>query len=363
MIDHSRKKVLIVGLGLIGASLALAIKAGNDKAEIVGADNEEVLRIATTRGIIDQTTTDFESAAEKATHIILATPVDVTIDYIGRLAKLKLRKDVVITDTASTKQEVMAAANEAFSEKSRMTFIGGHPMAGSHKSGPNAADEKLFENAYYVLTKHHEGLEELLEGCHAKFIVMDADEHDAVTGQVSHLPHVLASALVLQSADYAKKHPRVENLAAGGFRDLTRIADSDADLWTSVMLSNTDDIVERIGNFQEQLDKIKTMLEEKDERAIKSFFENGKSERDQMEIHPGALEAYYDLFVSIPDESGSVLRVLSALESFSIVNIKINEGNREDIHGTLQISFKNEHDRERAREEVERRTKFDVVDK
>ena len=352
------KKILIIGLGLIGSSIALGIKRAHPNFEILGSDRKEIQEIAQKRGIIDSQV-ELEKGAKEADVIILAVPILATLDLLKKLAAFDLKDNVLITDTGSTKGEIVKLSKELFTEK-KVSFIGGHPMAGSHKSGVLAADVNLFENAYYVLSQDNQELRDLLRGLHAKFIVLDAEEHDKVTGQVSHFPHILASALVWQSDEYAKAHPLVKHLAAGGFRDLTRIAEADSLMWTSVLLSNPEITLERIENFKKQLDEIASKITKRDFKAIENFFEKGKKIRQAMEIHKGALPSFYDLFLSVPDEKGVVLRVLALLQDFSITNIKINEENREDIHGQLQISFKTAEDLQEAREILERATDFTV---
>lgn len=353
------KKILIIGLGLIGSSIALGIKRAHPDFEILGSDRENIQGIAQKRGIIDSKVSLVEGA-QKADIIILAVPIITTLELLKKLATLNLKKGLLITDTGSTKSEIVELANQLFDED-KVRFIGGHPMAGSHKSGVMAADINLFENAYYVLTQENQELRDLLKGLHAKFIILDAKEHDRVTGQVSHFPHILASALVWQSDDFSKEHPLVKHLAAGGFRDLTRIAEADSLMWTSVLLSNPEITIDRIENFKKQLDEIALKIANKDSAAIEHFFEQGKKIRQAMEIHKGALPNFYDLFISVPDEKGVVLKVLGLLEDFSITNVKINEENREDIHGQLQISFKRAEDLKEAREIIEKATDFTVV--
>ncbi|KZK08271.1 Prephenate dehydrogenase [Lactococcus cremoris] len=353
------KKILIIGLGLIGSSIALGIKKAHPEFEILGSDREEVENIAQKRGIIDSKV-ELVKGAQEADIIILAVPISATLELLKQIATFDLKDGLLITDAGSTKREIVKLANQLFSG-TKVKFIGGHPMAGSHKSGVMAADINLFENAYYVLTEESQELRELLKGLHAKFIILDAKEHDKVTGQVSHFPHILASTLVWQSDDYAKEHPLVKHLAAGGFRDLTRIAEADSLMWTSVLLSNPEITIDRIENFKKQLDGISQKIANRDSQAIEHFFEEGKKIRQAMEIHKGALPNFYDLFISVPDEKGVVLRVLALLQDFSITNIKINEENREDIHGQLQISFKRAEDLQEAREIIEKATDFTVV--
>ncbi|ARE26537.1 prephenate dehydrogenase [Lactococcus cremoris] len=353
------KKILIIGLGLIGSSIALGIKKAHPEFEILGSDREEVENIAQKRGIIDSKV-ELVKGAQEADIIILAVPISATLELLKQIVTFDLKDGLLITDAGSTKSEIVKLANQLFSG-TKVKFIGGHPMVGSHKSGVMAADINLFENAYYVLTEESQELRELLKGLHAKFIILDAKEHDKVTGQVSHFPHILASTLVWQSDDYAKEHPLVKHLAAGGFRDLTRIAEADSLMWTSVLLSNPEITIDRIENFKKQLDGIAQKIANRDSQAIEHFFEEGKKIRQAMEIHKGALPNFYDLFISVPDEKGVVLRVLALLQDFSITNIKINEENREDIHGQLQISFKRAEDLQEACEIIEKATDFTVV--
>lgn len=353
------KKILIIGLGLIGSSIALGIKRGQAEVEISALDKPESLDYGLSQGIIDEGVTDFAAAACESDLIFLATPISVSLDFMEKLSELPLKEGVIITDTGSTKTEIARKAEEVFKTK-KVRFIAGHPMAGSHKSGVRAADVNLFENAYYVLSEENQDLQDLLAGLHARFIIIAPEEHDRVTSQVSHFPHVLASSLVLQSDQAASEHPLVRHLAAGGFRDMTRIAESDSEMWTSVLMTNPDNIIERIENFQKELEGVKQIISEQDAPALKKFFEKGKKVRQNMEIHKGAIPNFYDLFISVPDAKGVVLRVLALLQDISISNVKINEENREDIHGTLQLSFKSESDLLRAKEIVEVATDFEV---
>lgn len=353
------KKIVMIGLGLIGSSLALGIRQKHPEFQILGVDKAKTLEVALERGIIDE-----KATLDQAVHadvIFLAVPIDVTKLFLKKLSQLPLKENVLITDTGSTKSEIMCEAKRVFQDK-KVTFIGGHPMAGSHKSGVLAADVHLFENAYYVLTQENKALEELLEGLHAKFIVVDPQEHDKITSQVSHFPHILASSLVQQSDYYAQQHPLVKHLAAGGFRDMTRIAESDSLMWTSVLLSNSTAILDRITNFKDQLNKVAQIITDRDEAAIQHYFENGKKIRQNMEIHKGAIPNFYDLYLSIPDEKGVILRILALLQDISITNIKINEENREDMQGQLLLSFKTEEDLHKAREIIAFATDFEIGD-
>ena len=363
------KTIYIVGLGLIGASMALGIKRDHPDYEILGYNRSKPSRdIALERGMIDRATDNFASFAPLADIIILTLPIKQTIAFIQELASLGLKEGVLISDAGSTKSAIVNAAEENFAEKS-VRFIGGHPMAGSHKTGAASADVNLFENAYYIFTPSSlttsdtlEEMKSLLSGLHARFIEIDAEEHDKVTSQVSHFPHILASGLMEQTALYAREHELAGRFVAGGFRDMTRIAESEPGMWTSILLSNRETIIERIEDFKGRLDEISQAIRDEDEGQIWDFFNQAREQRQAMEIHKrGGVDSSYDLFVDIPDEEDVILRILELLRGTSLVNIHINEENREDVHGILQISFKNAQDLEKAEHVITENTDYTVV--
>ena len=363
------KTIYIVGLGLIGASMALGIKRDHPDYEILGYNRSKPSRdIALERGMIDHATDDFASFAPLADIIILTLPIKQTIAFIQELASLGLKEGVIISDAGSTKSAIVATAEKYFADKS-VRFVGAHPMAGSHKTGAASADVNLFENAYYIFTPSSlttsdtlEEMRDLLSGLHARFIEIDAEEHDKVTSQVSHFPHILASGLMEQTALYAREHELAGRFAAGGFRDMTRIAESEPGMWTSILLSNRETIIERIEDFKGRLDEIGQAISKGDENQIWDFFNQAREQRQAMEIHKrGGVDSSYDLFVDIPDEEDVILRILELLRGTSLVNIHINEENREDVHGILQISFKNAQDLERAEHVITENTDYIVV--
>lgn len=342
------KKILIIGLGLIGSSLAVNIKKTHPEHEIFGIDNDKTLQIALENDIIDKQMTNL-TAASQMDFIILAVPIRQILDYLDKLSKLELKENVIITDTGSTKAEIVQFAAEKFAGKS-VKFIGGHPMAGSHKSGVLAADEHLFENAYYVLTEENQDLTNLFSGLLANFIIVKSDEHDRATSAVSHFPHILASNLVQNWSKFSTENPLAKMLAAGGFRDMTRIAEANPQMWTSIFLSNRTEILDRMSEFEQEFHELRSNLTKADETFLLDFFEKGHEIRKNMEIRQGSGSISYDLFVSVPDQKGIVLRVLTILQDISITNVKINEENRADVFGVLQISFKNSKDLTKAQQ-------------
>ena len=363
------KTIYIAGLGLIGASMALGIRRDHPDYEILGYNRSQASRdIALERGIIDRATDDFASFAPLADVIILTLPIKQTIAFIQELATIDLKEGVSISDAGSTKSAIVDAAEKYLAGKS-IRFVGAHPMAGSHKTGAASADVNLFENAYYIFTPSGlttpetlSEMKDLLSGLHARFIEIDAKEHDRVTSQISHFPHILASGLMEQTAVYAKEHEMTRRFAAGGFRDMTRIAESEPGMWTSILLSNRETILERIEDFKERLDGIGQAIDKGEEEQIWNFFNQAREQRQAMEIHKrGGVDSSYDLYVDVPDEEDVILRILELLRGTSLVNIHINEENREDVHGILQISFKNAQDLERAERLISENTDYTVV--
>ena len=363
------KTIYIVGLGLIGASMALGIKRDHPDYEILGYNRSKPSRdIALERGTIDRATDDFPSFAPLADIIILTLPIKQTLTFIKDLANLDLKEGVIISDAGSTKSAIVGTAEKYLAGKS-VRFVGAHPMAGSHKTGAASADVNLFENAYYIFTPSSltssdtiEEMKDLLSGLHARFIEIDAKEHDRVTSQISHFPHILASGLMEQTAVYAQEHEMTRRFAAGGFRDMTRIAESEPGMWTSILLSNRETILDRIADFKERLEAIGQSISNGDEEQIWNFFNQAREQRQAMEIHKrGGVDSSYDLYVDVPDEEDVILRILELLRGTSLVNIHINEENREDIHGILQISFKNAQDLERAERLITENTDYTVV--
>ena len=363
------KTIYIAGLGLIGASMALGIKRDHPDYEILGYNRSQASRdIALERGMIDRATDDFASFAPLADVIILTLPIKQTIAFIKELGNLDLKDGIIISDAGSTKSAIVATAEKYFADKP-VRFVGAHPMAGSHKTGAASADVNLFENAYYIFTPSSltapntlDEMKDLLSGLHARFIEIDATEHDRVTSQISHFPHILASGLMEQTASYAEEHEMARRFAAGGFRDMTRIAESEPGMWTSILLSNRETIIERIEDFKRRLDEIEQAISKGDENQIWNFFNQAREQRQAMEIHKrGGVDSSFDLYVDVPDEEDVILRILELLRGTSLVNIHINEENREDIHGILQISFKNAQDLKRAEQVITENTNYTVV--
>lgn len=242
-------------------------------------------------------------------------------------------------------------------------------MAGSHKSGVAAARELLFENAFYLLTPPNyvpvekvNVLKEWLKGTNAKFITISPEEHDYLTGVISHFPHVIAASLVHQAEKTSQEQKLVSRLAAGGFRDITRIASSSPAMWRDILLHNKDVMLQLLNEWQQEMEEVTSMIQDGDSEKIYHFFSQAKQFRDELpQKEKGAIPSFYDLFVEVPDYPGVISEVTGYLakEEISITNIQIRE-TREDIIGVLVISFQTEDDRTRAIKCLEHYTNFET---
>ncbi|SER13165.1 prephenate dehydrogenase [Gracilibacillus ureilyticus] len=345
--------VLIAGLGLIGGSLALNIKE-IENVHIIGYDaNKSTLDYSMMNGIVDETYEDFSQAVRRADICILAAPVSITVDLIYQLDQIDLEKELLVSDVGSVKSQIMKAAEDLTSDK--ITFIGGHPMAGSHKRGIQAAKAHLFENAIYVLspTKKStsaqlEKLKALLSPTKCKFLVLDSEEHDEMTSVISHFPHLIASSLVHQARNWQTKHPYIPKLAAGGFRDITRIASSNPLMWRDIFFQNKEKMSHLLSDWIEEMQQLKTMIDTGEKQQIQLYLEQAKDYRDGLDSKKkGAMLSYYDVYVDIFDQPGALLKVVEILaeHDISINNIEILEI-REGITGVLRLSFQNKNDQQ-----------------
>lgn len=164
-----------------------------------------------------------------------------------------------------------------------------------------------------------------------------------------------------QAGDYATEHEMANHFAAGAFRDMTRIAESEPGMWTSILLTNKEAVADRIDDFKDRLDEVKKLILQGDGDAIWNYFNHAKETRKEMQIHKrGGVESAFDLFIDVPDEEDVILKILELLRGTSLVNIHVNEENREDINGILQISFKNVKDLEHARTVISEKTDYKV---
>jgi prephenate dehydrogenase len=269
----NRKSLCIVGLGLMGASLALAVR--NRYSQIVAVTRrQETADEALKREIVDVATTDFSAGVKDADLIVLAAPVRTIIRQLENLRFLKNLR-FCVTDLGSTKAEIVHAMNEL---PEGIRAVGGHPMCGKEVTGLDAADAGLYRSRTWVLTRtartddaSFAAVKSLAESAGAVTIELDAQRHDALVALISHLPYSVASALT-QTVDAAGLNdPAVWQVAASGFRDTTRLAASDPTMMLDILLTNAGAVSNAIRDFQFTLDQFTAMLERRDEAGLRAF--------------------------------------------------------------------------------------------
>ncbi|WP_455204661.1 prephenate dehydrogenase [Kaarinaea lacus] len=280
-------RLCIIGVGLIGGSLARALKNAAYVKEIVGyGRNPESLKRALQLGVLDQYETDIAKAVQNADVIVLAAPVGSTKSILAAL-KPFVADNVIITDVGSSKGAVVDAAREVFGEVPAR-FVPGHPIAGTEKSGVEASFAQLYENRRVVLTplEHTDPqalamVKEMWHKANAKVDITTVAHHDEVLAATSHLPHMLAFALVDTLATMDDK-VEIFRFAAGGFRDFTRIASSDPQMWHDICVSNNKAIVAMLDLFMADLERLRQAIKQGDSDYLLQVFERAKTARDKF---------------------------------------------------------------------------------
>jgi prephenate dehydrogenase len=257
--------VAVVGLGLMGASFALALKKARPEVTLVGSDrNPLVVRKALERGVVVTANTDL-TVVEVADLVVIGAPLSAMRELFAKLAALA--GGMLITDMASTKADVMEwAAAEG------IDLVGGHPMCGREKSGIDHADATMFEGAPWVLTRDEPRMTELVEAVGARPVVLDAVTHDRLVAGVSHAAFLLSVGYVL-ALTRRDDWPEASRLAAGGFRDMSRLAAGDPDLYAGVARTNRENLVEMLDAVSAELARLRRHLEADDPRLIELFEE------------------------------------------------------------------------------------------
>lgn len=340
-----QNKIGFIGLGLIGGSIARAIRQYYPEYEIIAFDkNRETLALATQESIIDVACTAIDDNFKNCSYIFLCAPVAFNTAYLKQLTPY-LHDDLILTDVGSVKtpihEEIIRLNLESY-------FIGGHPMAGSEKSGFANSKAILIENAYFVLTPSAkvssdkiETYKTFVESLHALPLVLSYKEHDYVTGTISHLPHIIAASLVNFVRDTDTKDELMKCLAAGGFKDITRIASSSPTMWQHICVQNMENISQILDAYIQTLKDAKSLIDSKEEQALYSLFDTSRNYRNSMpNSSAGPIKKTFSIYCDILDESGAIATIATILatNAISIKNIGIIH-NREFEEGVLRIEF------------------------
>ena len=347
--------VLIAGLGLMGGSMAKTIKARTLSRVLGWNRTRATAEQALADGSIDAIAT--EALYKEADLVIIGLYPQATVDWLLENMP-KMKKGCVIVDMVGVKQFMVDHLEQAALDAG-VHYVGGHPMAGSEKTGYESSTDHLLENAYYIITPTKKSTPEQIDrirqvalGIGALPIVLDYHEHDFSVAAISHLPHLVASSLVNLVHDNDSKDEIMKRLAAGGFKDITRIASSSPVMWEQICMTNTENILVLLKRYITSLESICDTLENHNGDAIyKMFEESGKYRSTFPNRGQGPIERDYSFCVDVLDEPGSisVLSAILAAKGISVKNIGINHS-REEGEGALRISFYKEDKKNEAAE-------------
>ena len=344
-------RVAVLGLGLIGGSFVKAVKHADDKIIISAFDKPDVLKKARQENVIDEALTSIEDSLNYDL-IILALPIEQSLNIFRQLAP-RLKSNQIISDLCSVKG-IFADEWKTFASKG--TYIGAHPMTGKEKSGYDNSDLLLFENSIFIICCENEHKEKLdlyvkfIKQTGARIVLLAAHLHDKVTANVSHLPQLL-SVLLMNNADSKSENINMLDFAAGGFRDMTRIASSDFSIWQSIINYNKNNILESLNLFENKIVQMKEFIEKENLESINKLFEQARIARNEIPFNTkGFIDPLYDITVFVKDEPGMISKISTILFE-NHINIKDIEllKIREGTGGNFKFYFESKSDADKAK--------------
>lgn len=353
-----------IGFGLIGGSIARALRKIYPTFTLLAYDYHVAkpssdLQAALTDGVLNKVILSLDEIIPYCDLIFLCAPVLNNIEYL-KLIKPMLKKNCILTDVGSVKGNIHEAATDLGLDEH---FIGGHPMTGSEKTGYANSYALLLENAYYILTptscttrEQLTILYNLVKAMGSLPILLDAREHDEITAAISHLPHIIAAQLVNLIKDIEGKDEKMRELAAGGFRDITRIASSSPIMWQNICLTNSKDITRILDKYIDYLSQVSKALTSRDSEYLYEMFDTAGAYRNKIpNKSTGLMRKIFEIYMDIKDEAGAIATIATLLASnqISIKNIGIIH-NREFEEGVLRIEFYDDIARENAIELLNR---------
>jgi prephenate dehydrogenase len=285
--DFSFNKITIIGVGLIGGSLGWALKEKKPNFKIVGIDKQKIIEKAIARGAIDEGTANLKEGIKEADIVIIATPVKTILNILTQINPF-LKKGCLVTDTGSTKGQIVERADKVLSKD--IFFIGGHPMAGSEECGIESANPHLFQDKTYILTPTKksnltaiEKIFSLIKMIGANKLILNPLEHDRIIGAVSHLPQIIAVSLINMVNELVQKENNNNYFKAvgEGFKDITRIASSPYKIWEDICYTNKEIILEMIQEFRNYLGIIEDKLKN-DPSILKEEFQKASKLRENI---------------------------------------------------------------------------------
>lgn len=350
-----------IGLGLIGGSIAKTIRRIHPASTIYAYDRDTAsLELACKDGTLTKYFEEVDSRFAACDIIFLCAPVSCNIEYLKQLKDI-VKDDCLITDVGSVKDPIQKAVKELDMEAN---FIGGHPMVGSEKSGYANASDHLLENAYYFLTPSGRTqfhlttrFSSFIQGLGAMAVSLKPEDHDYITASISHVPHIVAAELVHLVRRADRGNGMLKQLAAGGFKDITRIASSSPVMWEQICMNNSPYIKQLLSNMIHDLQEVICQLDGENGPYINEYFREAGEYRNSVPDNAvGLFEKIHKLSVDIPDEPGTIATAASQL-AFNNINIK-NIGivhNREFEEGVLEIILYDEESCQKAAEVLRNR--------
>jgi len=336
-------RVAVIGTGLIGGSIGLALKAHTD-ADVVAFDKDPAAAArAVERGAADRVAETAVEAVANADFVFLATPVRAIADSVREIAN-SIEPGAVITDVGSTKSRVVLETEEVLRETSN--FIGGHPMAGTEQEGIEAASATLFQDAWWILTptdrsdpEAYRRLHALLTTLGARIMALNPVEHDELMAVISHVPQLTATTLMNMAANRGQQHAGLLALAAGGFRDVTRVAASNPEIWLDVCRENGEAIASTLADFANELLRLRDLILEQQEEPLRRALLRAREARRSL---PGkeVRDVPYEVVMPVPDQPGVLARVTTSIGNLgiNIEDLQIthsSEGGRGVLHLTI----------------------------
>lgn len=358
-----------IGFGLIGGSIARSLRKKNldITVSVYTRRQNPDLEQGLAEGIIDKLLYAIDGQLSGCDMIFLCAPVLKNEEFLPALKRI-IKPDCILTDVGSVKGNICkAAARQGLARQ----FIGGHPMAGSEKTGYVNSTDILLENAYYLLTPTPDNrpedvalLQELVGHTGANCVILPPDEHDRITAAISHVPHIIAVALVNLVRESDGEDATMKAFAAGGFKDITRIASSSPAMWQDICIANKESIDYFLRCYENQISRFRDMIRSGDMEGIYNAFQEAGHYRDSIPTKKSSVIARsFELFVNIDDRAGAIATIATILSvnGISIKNIGIVH-NREFADGVLKLDLYNEKDALQSRHLLEQ-NRYELVDR
>jgi prephenate dehydrogenase len=337
----SAERVAVIGTGLIGTSIAMAAERVGDAVRGFDIDADALRRAAERSGLAPAAT--IQECVAGATVVVVSTPIPAVPGAVADA--LRFAADAVVTDVASVKSRVAAEVRRVAGSADLGRYVGGHPMGGSERSGPDHASASVLDGIVWVLDEGAEAdalerIERFVAKLGARHVRLDAERHDRLVAMVSHLPQVASTALMGVAAAEEAGEPELLLLAAGGFRDLTRLAASSPHLWSDILVANGDAIGRAISLYVDRLVQLREMVEAADARRVEEAFGQAKVARLSLAAKPQVKAGVAVLQVPVPDRPGVLAEVTAAMSQagVNIEDLQIvhsPEGGRGTVHLTI----------------------------